>query len=56
MTKKDFELIAWVFRKHPEKTTEELVKIFAETLKLTNPRFDVNKFIRASKPREEINK
>lgn len=56
MTKKDFELIAWVLRKHPQKSTEELAAVFAETLKLTNPRFDVNKFIRATRPAQEASK
>lgn len=49
MTKKDFQLIASIIYSLPDNTTKEQVaKSFGAMLLYTNPRFNVEKFIKAS--------
>ena len=53
MSRKDFELIALTLRNANEVVDEEALKalavMFADNLRLTNPRFDYMRFIRACK-------
>jgi len=48
MTKKDFELIARVFRECIVATPEDM----ADVLQETNPRFDRVRFLKACEPKE----
>jgi len=53
MSRKDFELIAYILRNSNEVVDEQaldtVITMFADNLKLTNPRFDYGRFVRACK-------
>ena len=49
MTRKDFELIARIVRKHGGPSRDVLAASFAVELQSTNPNFDPDRFIAATK-------